>query len=452
MTKHPLEKTTPNSISPASGWTRAKAFITPEIALLIAILFGALIVRLAFSVYEPPTLAGDSAYYHSIAENLLRGQGYSRNGVEPTRFRTPTYPVFLATVYLLFGHSLKAVVYVQAFLGALTCLLTYFLANYVFGRRSGLIAALIVASYPALVYYDNRILRESITTLLLIGSVLMVVDRPQLQRSTSRLLVTGALLALLTLCRPEMLFVSCVIIYLVARPFRHPRFLRQILLILLPISMVWIPWTVRNYVTFGTLSPVRTSLGGALWFGSRWADIGGDDHTPEARQALQKETREIADVPEASIERRFQEEAFLDMRERPAWYLHMIWRKLTFFWKDANGVNRTLPAIHPLLARTVNAYYYSLILLALVGAIAGRRRSDWVMPLVGVIFTFMMTYVLLHVRNRYRVPVLPFLFVFSAGGFWILYDNLKAFYRKTFNAVGCSERSTRESRATHAHT
>ncbi|MDP6088447.1 MAG: hypothetical protein QGF68_20730, partial [Nitrospinota bacterium] len=57
-------------------------------------------------------------------------------------------------------------------------------------------------------------------------------------------------------------------------------------------------------------------------------------------------------------------------------------------------------------------------------------RREWVPPLLSVILTYMMIYALLHVRNRYRVPVLPLVFVLSAGGFWFLYDLIRTSVQK----------------------
>ena len=201
---------------------------------------------------------------------------------------------------------------------------------------------------------------------------------------------------------------------------------RPAFLVALPVLFVWIPWTVRNYVTFGSVSPVTAGLGSVLWFGSRWAETGGDDQTQASRQALKQKTlEEKAGVSEAETDRHFMQEALRDILQKPGWFAHMAYRKFILFWKDANGVKKTLPAIHPLLAQLVNAWYYALLVLAVVGTVLGWRKYEWVRPLCAVIITYMMIYVLLHVRNRYRVPVLPLVFVLSAGGFCAACDLVK---------------------------
>lgn len=389
---------------------------------LMGILFVALILRLVFSYHRPPTLEGDSAYYHYIAENLVTGHGYSRTpeADAPTRIRPPVYPFFMAFFYFLFGPNIKTIVTVQALAGTLTCLITYLLANRAFGKRAGLLAALFTALYPALIYYDNRILRESLTGLLLCWTALLALNRDSGGRF--RLFVVGAVLAALTLCKPEMLVLVGVYILLAVN---RQSLIRSSLIVMIPILLAWVPWTARNYYTFDSISPVTTGIGGAVWFGSRWAEIGGDDHTKEAHQALQMETREILNTSEVQTEKQFMDKAIQDIVKRPGWFLSMVGRKVVMFWKDANGVKKTLPAIHSKLAPIMNACYYLLLLLALVGVARGSGSRRHVKSILALILTYMMTYALLHVRNRYRVPLLPLVFVLSAGGFWVIYDQLK---------------------------
>ena len=401
--------------------------------ILFGILLTALTVRLGYAIYKPPLLHSDSGTYHLIAKSLIAGNGYSEDGVHPSRVRPPTYPTFLALVYLLTGPSPKAAVAAQAVAGTFTALFVYLLAGRIFDRRTGLLAALIVALYPALVYYDNRILREGFTAMLLTATVLLSIRTVSARRKTGRLLALGLLLAALSMCRPETILLTGPIGYLLVRPVRRLRALwKPALLVALPILLVWVPWTVRNYVTFGSLSPVTAGLGSVLWFGSRWADMGGEDRADADLTEIQEQTYQIwyenlTTNNEANIEHTFMKMAVQDILQNPVWFVQMIFKKIYLFWKDANGVKKTLPAIHPLLANLVNIYYYLLLILAGVGVVACMGKREWVLPLAGVVVTYMVTYALLHVRNRYRVPVLPLVFILSAGGFWAVYDLVKAY-------------------------
>lgn len=101
--------------------------------------------------------------------------------------------------------------------------------------------------------------------------------------------------------------------------------------------------------------------------------------------------------------------------------------KAVLFWRTANGVKRTLPKVHPALPILLNAYYYTLLLLAAL-AVFQHRRNSKVRVLLGTIVLYTAVYALLHVRNRYRVPLLPIVFVLTSGGAVAVYDWLKNAY------------------------
>ena len=407
---------------------RSAANSLPRPAVLLTLMCLAFCIRVGFAHYTPTERTWvDSSAYHGIAANLLAGNGYSLDGLEPTRIRPPTYPAFLAVVYAVAGVRPYAAVVVQSLIGALTCLLAYLVGRRIFGDRAGLIAAGIVAVYPASIYYDTRILREGLCAFLVtLGLWLAILTRERPTSSNRYPVLYGVLVGLMTMCRPELLVPSSAISLIFLCPTKDiRRTLKQAMLVALPVLCLWIPWTVRNYVTFGSFSPITAGLGSVLWFGNRWAEIGGDSHTSNDRTELQARTQEMLKVPEAEIDRQFRSEALQDLSERPGWYATMVLRKMVMFWKDANGVKKTLPRIHPALGTVLNTLYYGLLLLAIVTVILSWGRNLWVAPMLGIILTYMMTYALLHVRNRYRVPILPLVFVLSAGGFWQLHDMAK---------------------------
>jgi 4-amino-4-deoxy-L-arabinose transferase-like glycosyltransferase len=396
----------------------------------------ALALRLAFSVGVPPDWEwGDAGNYERIAINLLAGNGYSTDGIEPTRVRPPTYPLFITAIYGIFGQERYAVVVAQSLLGSLTCLLAGWIASRLFGRTAGWVAGVIAAFYPALIYYDTRMLREGPTAFLLALTIWAALKGRSGEWPRPKAgLLTGCLLATVSLCRPETILFSLPAVVLASGQSLHVRaLLRSGLLALLPIVIVWVPWTARNYATFGTLSPVTAGAAAALWFGSRWAASGADDQTPEARATLRAETQTIYDeTTESQVERQFFDLFVQDLLNRPGWWTAMVGEKAILFWKNANGVKRTLPKIHPILPIALNMYYYTLLALAILAAIRYRNNAT-VRIFAGTIILYTAMYAVLHVRNRYRVPLLPIVFVLTSGGAVALFDLLKHAYQTRFN-------------------
>ena len=308
----------------------------------------------------------------------------------------------------------------------MSILLVFLIASRFFDAKTALLASAIAACYPALVYYDNLILRESFTGFLLLCTFALTWV-PSSPPSPRRFLGLGVLLAINSMCRPETLLLTAPV-YLIATPHAiRPlkKHATHIVCIALPILLVWVPWTARNYVQFGSLSPVTSGLGSVIWFGNRWAAIGGDNHTETDRQNLKNITETIkAQSAESEIDKTFLQRSLGDLAQKPLWFAQMTYKKGILFWKDANGVKKTLPKIHPALPTLLNTYYYSLLILAVCAIIAYRRRKD-VVALFGIVIFYMMIYALLHVRNRYRVPILPLVFILSSGGIQFIAKQLK---------------------------
>lgn len=409
--------------------------------ILLCILVTAAVARLGFDAIAPPERQwADAATYNQLALNLLHGNGYSTSAAppfEPTRFCTPTYPIWIALIYFFFGPIPKAVLIGQAFLGTATVFLTYLLGKRFYGEIPALIAAAITATYPALIYYDNMLLRESFTTFWLVAIAVVAFKSDISQCTLRRLLSLGILFTIISMCRPEtLLAIIPFSLFALKMRFKH---WRPALILALPILLTWSAWSVRNYVVFGSLSPTSMGVGSVLWFGSRWAAIGGDDHTEQAREALQEKTKAFKQeafydksiaIKDTRVEQEFLKAALQDIAQKPVWFLEMVYTKMILFWKDANGVKKTLPAIHPALPILLNTYYYSLLILALVG-FGMHRHHGQTKALLGIIITYMMIYALLHVRNRYRLPILPLVFVLSSGGIQSLYQIAMTRWKKT---------------------
>jgi len=390
---------------------------SPNRARLLWLLIGivACVVRIGFSSQIPPDREwGDAGIYDRVALNLLAGNGYSIDGVEPTRERPPAYPFFVATIYALTGRNLFAVIVVQSLLSILTVYLAASLASGVFDRRTSYVAAVLVATYPALIYYDTRFLREGPTALL----VLLTVWASWRAREGHILdyLAVGASLAVISLCRPETGVLLFPAVLIVSNGLRPPaQLIRPTLYILIPVVVGWLPWTVRNYQAFGSWSPVRTGVASTIWYGNRWAESGGDDQTQASRNQLKQEYFEKAGSKDnIEVESKFSEHLADDLKN-PLWLIRMTAKKAVLFWKDANGVKRTLPRIHPSLPILLNTYYYILLGLAVVAGWLGWKNRS-VRLLLLTVATYAGIYALLHVRNRYRVPLLPVVFILSAGG------------------------------------
>src|SRR5438094_3215406 len=101
--------------------------------IVLVLVAAALASRLAVARYLRNYNDGDSQVYAQIAENILTRHVYSRDvqaPFAPTLTRLPGYPLFLAGVYSVAGiGNNSAVLFVQAFIDTLTCVLVAVIAS-----------------------------------------------------------------------------------------------------------------------------------------------------------------------------------------------------------------------------------------------------------------------------------------------------------------------------------
>ena len=392
---------------------------TPRVVLFA--IAAAFLARIAFAIVVPPEQTwSDSGGYQTIASNVANGAGFTMDGTTPTRERPPGYPLFLAAIYMVFGTHPWIAIILQALLGSLIVAFAYAVGRRLNGREAGVIAAILVACYPALIYYDTRILREGLTTVLVLVYA-WTVTREAFVNDLRWTAVSGLLLGAIAFVRPELATLGLPGLMRLGGANSCGGIIRRTLLLGLPVLLLWGPWMARNYSHFGDPSPVHDSVASAVWFGTRWADIGGEDRKREDHIALKQETWDLNNTNDGEG---YAGRVAEDLAQRPGWMVGMVGKKAVLFWKDANGVRKTLPKILPLLATSVNIYYYVLLGFALAGIWTWRNRPV-VRTLGFTILSYCLPYALLHVRNRYRVPLMPIVLILSAGGLSLFYAMIR---------------------------
>ncbi len=264
------------------------------LAALVAILLLGLGLRLG-EAWDGRAPVYDATAYAAIAANLDRGEGFTAGpgATQPSGNYSPGLPLFVAGVYEVTGgvHERAARV-LLALLGTLGVLLTYLLGRRLARCRlfpgyskqkvdsavvAGLIAALAVAIYPALLEYQGMLMSEPLAATLLAGAVLSAFwatgasSGPPGGGSPARWLVPGVLFGALALVRPEYLGVAVLVAVVLFALGAHRDWRRALAAnaVLLAAALVVIaPWTIRNAEALGRFVPISTGGGQVLFAGT----------------------------------------------------------------------------------------------------------------------------------------------------------------------------------------
>src|SRR6266478_8297175 len=182
--------------------------------------------RVAIARWFPNDAPGDSRVYAQLARNMLERHVYSHETAapyDPSYIRLPGYPLFLAGVYSVFGHTNNGAVRIaQALIDTGTCALVALLAFYwqpdEKRKRVTAIAALALAAVcPFTTIYAVTILTEVPTTFLVLAMCLAATlafrnsfttedtegDRKRFKYALSWWAIAGLLGGVAVLLRPD---------------------------------------------------------------------------------------------------------------------------------------------------------------------------------------------------------------------------------------------------------
>jgi 4-amino-4-deoxy-L-arabinose transferase-like glycosyltransferase len=249
------------------------------LAALCAILLVALGLRVYFAWDAWNPQVQDARAYARIARSLDEDGTFAQRGPFPPRDvqqssnYSPGLPLFVAGIYKASGGvHIRLARVVLAAIGTLAALFAYLIGRRLSGPGAGLIAAAVVAGYPALLEYQGMLMTEPLAAALLTGAVLALLWASDPGRGLAAWVLPGALLGAMSLVRPEYLGVSVLLALVVlARGWlKRDRSggLRRAGILVLALVVVIAPWTVRNAIVLDRFVPLSTGGGQVLFAGT----------------------------------------------------------------------------------------------------------------------------------------------------------------------------------------
>ncbi len=372
---------------------------------LLQLTLAGLAARLAFVFLEPPTdPVADETMWTTWGASVLPEGGFS-----PLTFRLifhpPLYPYFIGLVSLLGG--LTAVKVAQAIVSALLVPAIGRLGAAVFGTGAGLAAAAIAAFYPELVWFSTHFWVETVFTVLLWWGFerLIVADS---RMATGTAVVSGLLFGLAILARETVLyFLPFAALWLA---WRREGGGRRGAAFLIAALLTVAPWTVRNWIVYGAFVPVSTAGALNLWQGN-------------ARISRQEVYDQYWAVHGRIEKYRFAREKGIEAiwERQPGWLFEKLRQEMPNFWEaDSQAlvhvVRGAYGSFRPAVAVPVVVLFLLPFFACLVGLVFGlaalpRARA----PLLLVLFLayYNLIHVATHGYARYRLPVMPVLFLLT---------------------------------------
>jgi len=349
----------------------------------------------------------------AIAASIAAGRGFSsplrfvRTG--PTAWLAPIYPYLLAGVFKLFGTYTSASSLVMH---TINCAFSAFTAwpiaaigTIAFGKKTGRAAAWLWAILPTSVFYSIFWIWD--TALAGLWLALLVLATLKLRGSgrLSAWIGYGALWAIGALINPSLLGVLPFLALWAIWPQTPARAARLAAASALIFLALLAPWTIRNYVVFHKLIPLRSNFGLELLLGMR-ADVPDGVRSPLHPNDNLDEARKYARMGEIAYMDDKQREALALIREDPANVALLTMRRLEENWLNLwdSPYDLWLAATFTdKLQMLGNALFSALCWLGALMAL--RARKDSALPLAMVLLAFPLVFYLTHASLRYRQPM-----------------------------------------------
>jgi len=459
--RQPADKT-----GAAAGASGVRFWPTLVLLVLILLLGGVLRVSYLRELVHNPDFALpqiDPCYHDYWARGLATGDWTLPKNLSDWTdpeirsqpyLRPPAYPFFLAAVYYLFGGSYLAARIVQMALGLANGVLAYPLGRRLFGSATGLIFAALMSCYWAFIYFEGELLEPVLLVtfgLALFGVLSLWSDRFTLGRG----LAGGVLFGLFALVRANILLFAPIVLgwsWWVARRRKDHRRLAPVGLgFVAGIALMIAPVTIRNWVVAKDFVLITSNIGISLYTGNHEGANGRYTIIPDLKELGAGDNWTCFDYPKmvrgvekklgrkvkhSEVSSYFVDRAKQFIRTHPARALKLVAIKAALFWgPEEVGSNKVVELEKANSATLRHLPGFPLPLsLAIFGVLqfflarrsrgerdelppsAAGRQFEVSILLILFILTYFGSYLPFFVVGRYRMPVVPFLFLFGAYG------------------------------------
>lgn len=384
--------------------------------LLGIIFLLALVIRIGFILTMDNTVDVWGDWWDELGWKIAQGQGfwvtnpYFPDGIPFYSWRAPGFPLFLAVIYKIFGHSFLSAKIGLAVLSALSCILLYLLGKILINKKTGIVCAAIYAFYPAAIFWCGYLAPETLTSFLFIGIMLILASNI---RKNYPLIVAGGLVfgyAILTRSISLVFFPAFLIYFFIRSSLKSA--IRISLLFLVGTFLIFAPWVIRNYRIHHRFVPVSTE-GGIVFF------IANNEYSLSQESGFYhaENVGDFRGLSEAEIDRKLYKTTIEFIKKNPRTYVKLVLDRFIRFWRlyphTISGPGKSYNVLHIIVSLLTET---PIIFLGLAGIIVSffksKSRRKFVLLYLIILF-YSLGCIAIRATIRYRFPIMEFMIFFS---------------------------------------
>ncbi len=386
------------------------------IALVALILRTAYFVHMAHLIPAPVLAAVPfQNEVGNVAAALARGDGFCclfRQPTGPTAWLAPVYPLLLAGIFKIWGiftlRSFYVAVALNCVFSALATVPLFRAGERTGGKQVAAVAGWIWAIFPSGVILPFEWIWDTSLSVLLAAILLWWTVKLKDSSRLGDFALYGLLWGIALLTNPALGAVLPVLGGWLIYEYRSNRALqlRFILLTGAVLVLSCLPWTVRNYVQFHRLIPLRSNFPFEFWSGNNEIF---DEHS--------REVNRITRYEQTHLYAQLGENAFLDdkmhgalrfVRTHPALYLQLSGRRVVATWLGTESPWADFVHTDSGLARFLILWNAGALLGVVIGLVRlYRGRRAYFLPIAAFPILFPLTFYIAHTTLRHRHPCDP---------------------------------------------
>lgn len=387
--------------------------------VLILIGIGVLVRAAVLLLVDPSQQGGDSGYYLLMTRGVLeQGLFGDPSTGEPSTYRTPLYPAFMAAVFAVFpSHGALLIAQMVLTIASGLLVLKLFSAE---DRLLAILWSFLIVASPFAAFLELRILSETLySALLLLGWVL-------LYRADAapwwRIVLAGILLGLLVLAREVYLLLPLFLLPFALFTQQRLRHLARYAVAAVVAFLVVLPWPLRNAgLPAGEFQLSEGTFGLNLWVGTwerngDWAETGFPSYAFRS-PAEEVAARSAVARKDDDVLRKLAVDRILNdpVGTAATWIArhHRLWvgtrSDLVAMTVATGGLPWTLvkSTLFGLNALLLTAALFGMILCSI-------KRDKLLFFIIPVIYTAGIYFPFHNSETRYSTAVLPFLYLYAA--------------------------------------
>lgn len=370
-----------------------------------------------------------------IAFSIATGKGFSspfQRDTGPTAWLAPVYPYLLAGIFRIFGiytlRSFFAAVLLNILFSAGSCVPIFYAGKRIAGLGAARAAAWLWALFPNSIIIPFEWVWDTCLSALLVSVLLLATFKIAEARRLRDWCFYGLLWGFALLTNPAVTLLFPAFVLWAALRIRNrglnTAWVTRPALATGVALLCCVPWTVRNYVAFHSLIPIRSNFAFELY-------VGNNENYNEAHRF-----RPGAITQDREILRYFRlgESAFMEEENKKALAFMVAHPRIELWLVSERMVDFWMGTATPLATfRQEELAWLRMILLcnfvAPLGALAGAavlllRKNEYAVPMVSVPVIFPLLYYVTHTSLRYRHPIDPVVLLLVAiglNGLWQLF-------------------------------